>query len=45
VAGAARRSAESTTDFGSRRLGMRWTQQRELVTIGEALAALAHVNP
>jgi hypothetical protein len=24
---------------------MRWTQQRELVTIGEALAALAQVNP
>jgi len=24
---------------------MRWTQQRELVMSGEALAALAHVNP
>jgi hypothetical protein len=24
---------------------MRWPQQRELVTIGEALAAMAQVNP
>jgi hypothetical protein len=45
VAVAARRSAESTANFGRRRLPMRWTQQLEFVTIGEALAAMAQVNP